>query len=205
MANAESLQDLLVEELKDLFDAEKQITRALPKMAKKASSEELRAAFEEHLEVTEQQLERLTSVFEQLDLPARGKKCEGMQGLIEEAQSHMKELDRGPVLDAALIGAAQKVEHYEMAAYGTARTFASRLGHSEVASALEETLAEEKEADQKLTQIAEHMVNPEAVLEGESEEVPRQRRSVTASMPRSRAAERGGARRQTSQRRAGRR
>jgi ferritin-like metal-binding protein YciE len=140
MANAESLQDLFIEELKDLLDAEKQLTKALPKMAKKAESEALRSAFEEHLGVTENQIERLNSVFQKLGQPVRGRKCEGMAGLIKESQTVIKDLDRGSVLDAALILSAQKVEHYEMAGYGTVRTFASQLGHSEIASLLEESL-----------------------------------------------------------------
>src|SRR5437764_14907018 len=172
MASIESLEELLQDELKDIYDAEKQITKALPKMAKKAASEELRQAFEEHLHQTEQQIERLEQVFEQLEIPARGKKCEGMKGLIEEAQTMMSEADDDATRDAVMIASAQKVEHYEIAAYGTARTWANLLGKGEVASLLEETLEEEKETDKRLTSIAESIVNPEAAQgrRGEEEE-----------------------------------
>ena len=173
MASIESLEELLQDELKDIYDAEKQITKALPKMAKKASSDELRQAFEEHLRQTEQQIERLEQVFEQLELPARGKKCEGMKGLLEEGQTMMSEADDDATRDAVMIASAQKVEHYEIAAYGTVRTWANLLGKSEVASLLEETLEEEKETDQRLTGIAEAMVNPEAAKDEEAEAAPR--------------------------------
>jgi ferritin-like metal-binding protein YciE len=162
MASVDSLQTLMIEELKDLYDAEKQITKALPKMAKAASSDKLRAAFEEHLEQTHGQIERLEEAFSHLGLAARGKKCEGIKGLIEEGKDHMKEIEEDSTLDAALIGAAQKVEHYEMAAYGTARTFAMRLGYDEVAALLEQTLEEEKTADRLLSELAESVVNPRA-------------------------------------------
>ena len=199
MASVDSLQKLFVEELKDLYDAEKQITRALPKMAKAVSTPELQAAFEEHLRQTEGQIQRLEQAFEHLDMPARGKKCKGMQGLLEEGSEMMKELEDA-VLDAALIGAAQKVEHYEMAAYGTARTFATRLGLHEVASLLEQTLDEEKVTDQKLTQIAESMVNEEAAAEGagsasdgEERGMGRGRQSSTRSMAAERSSSATGA------------
>lgn len=162
MAGIENLDQLLQDELKDLYDAEKQITKALPKMAKKATNEELRQAFAEHLRQTEQHVERLEQAFEHLDLPARGKKCEGMKGLIEEGQEMMSEADDDAARDAVMIASAQKVEHYEIASYGTARTWATLLGQNEVASLLEETLEEEKETDQRLTSIAESIVNPEA-------------------------------------------
>jgi ferritin-like metal-binding protein YciE len=173
MASLESLEGLLQDELKDIYDAEKQITKALPKMAKKASSEELRQAFEEHLRQTEQQIERLEEVFEQLELPARGKKCEGMRGLLEEGQAMMSEAGDDATRDALMIASAQKVEHYEIAAYGTLRTWANLLGKSEVAGLLEETLEEEKETDQRLTGIAESLVNPEAAKGEEDEEEKR--------------------------------
>ena len=173
MASVESLEGLLQDELKDIYDAEKQITKALPKMAKKASSEELRQAFEEHLRQTEQQIERLEEVFEQLELPARGKKCEGMRGLLEEGQTMMSEAEDDATRDAVMIASAQKVEHYEIAAYGTLRTWANLLGKSEVAGLLEETLEEEKETDQRLTGIAESLVNPEAAKGEEDEEEKR--------------------------------
>ncbi len=158
----DSLNPLFDEELRDLLDAEKQLTRALPKMAQSASSPDLKAAFEEHLGQTEQQLERLQKAFGDLGRPARPKKCAGMRGLIDEGQEVMKEAEKGPVRDAALIAAAQKAEHYEISAYGTARTHAELLGHSDVASLLEQTLKEEKATDQKLTGLAEGISNPEA-------------------------------------------
>jgi ferritin-like metal-binding protein YciE len=170
MASLDSLAALLEEELKDLYDAEKQLTRALPKMAKKASSPDLQAAMEEHLQQTEQQIARLEQAFEALELPARGKKCLGMQNLIKEGNEMISEAEDENTRDAVMIAAAQKVEHYEIAGYGTARTWANLLGHSEVASLLEETLEEEKETDEKLTRIAESYVNQAAAQEGDEEE-----------------------------------
>jgi ferritin-like metal-binding protein YciE len=175
MPTVDTLHALLVEEMRDLLDAERQITKALPRMAKKASSEEVEAAFREHLEVTQEQIERLTRAFEELGEPARAKKCKGMQGLIEEAQDDMKEIEDEDVLDAALIAHAQKVEHYEMAGYGTARTHAQRLGLEEVARLLEQTLQEEKQTDLKLTELAESMVNPQAAHGGGEEEEEHER------------------------------
>ena len=170
MPKVSSLEDLLIEELKDLFDAENQLTRALPKMAKAANAPELKAAFEEHLQVTRQQVERLTQVFEELGKPAKGKRCEAMKGLITEGQELMKENMEPEILDAGLIGAAQKVEHYEMAGYGTVRTMAEVLGHKEAARLLDETLKEEGEADKKLTMIAKKFVNTRALRAGQSAE-----------------------------------
>ena len=170
MASLESLDDLLQDELRDMYDAEKQLTKALPKMAKKATSEELKQAFEEHLSQTEQHVERLEQAFEQLDIPARAKKCEGMKGLIAEGQEMMSEADDDATRDAVMIASAQKIEHYEIASYGSARTWANQLGKSEVASLLEETLEEEKETDQRLTTIAESMVNPQAAQREQEEE-----------------------------------
>jgi ferritin-like metal-binding protein YciE len=160
--SAENLQELFVEELRDIYDAEKQLVKALPKMAKAAESEELRAAFEEHLEITRQHVGRLEEVFKGLGMAARGKPCEGMKGLIEEGQEMMQELE-GIVLDAALIAAAQKVEHYEIASYGTLATFAEVLGMEDAKDLLGQTLDEEKETDEKLTQIA-GQINPEAEM-----------------------------------------
>ncbi len=151
---AENLHELFVDELKDIYDAEKQLTKALPKMAKAADSGDLRAAFEEHLEITRMQVNRLEEVFKSLGIPARGKPCEGMKGLIEEGQEKMQELEQGPTLDAALIASAQKVEHYEIATYGTLATFAEIMGHQDAKDLLGQTLDEEKEADEKLTQVA---------------------------------------------------
>lgn len=159
----ENLQDLFEHELKDVYHAEKQLLKALPKMAKGAMSEALKAGFEEHLEQTQGQVERLERVFELLDMPARGKKCEAMEGLIEEGSSILEDEEASDVRDAALIAAAQKVEHYEIATYGTLCTWADLLGHSEIKELLGETLNEEKETDEKLTGLAESQVNLEAV------------------------------------------
>jgi len=163
-----SLHDLYVDELRDLYSAENQLLKALPKMAKAASSPQLRAAFTEHLEVTRGQVERLETIFEALGKKAKGKKCVAMEGLIEEAKELLDEDAPASVLDAGLIMAAQKVEHYEMAGYGTVRTFAQRLGETRAAQLLQETLAEEKEADEKLTQLAETVVNAQAEEEDEA-------------------------------------
>lgn len=162
MPSLDSLDALLQDELKDIYDAEKQITRALPKIMKKATAPELKQALEEHLRQTEQQVERLEQVFDQLELPARGKKCIGMQNLIKEGDEMMREVEDEDTRDALIIAAAQKVEHYEIASYGTLRTWANLLGHHEAASLFEETLDEEKEADQRLTSIAERVVNQSA-------------------------------------------
>jgi ferritin-like metal-binding protein YciE len=165
MAKIDSLEPLMIDELRDLLDAEKQITKALPKMAKAASNEQLRAAFEMHLNQTNGQIERLNQVFEQLGERPKSKTCEGMKGLIEEGQEMMKEIDAGPTRDALLVAAAQKVEHYEIASYGTARTYANQLGYRKAASLLEQTLKEEKATDEKLTAIAESSSNPRAASE----------------------------------------
>lgn len=162
MPSLDSLDALLQDELKDIYDAEKQITRALPKIMKKATAPELKQALEEHLRQTEQQVARLEQVFDQLELPARGKKCIGMQNLIKEGDEMMREVEDEDTRDALIIAAAQKVEHYEIASYGTLRTWANLLGHSEAASLFEETLDEEKETDQRLTSIAESVVNQSA-------------------------------------------
>src|SRR5687768_4556815 len=166
---AENLHELFVDELKDIYDAEKQLTKALPKMAKASDSEDLRAGFEEHLEITRMQVNRLEEIFKSLGMAARGKPCEGMKGLIEEGQEKMQELEQGPTLDAALIASAQKVEHYEIASYGTLATFAEILGLQDAKDLLGQTLDEEKEADEKLTQVA-GQINFEAEAEAEGEE-----------------------------------
>lgn len=158
----DSLQKLYVDELKDLYSAEKQLVQALPKMAKKASNPQLRAGFEEHLEVTKKQVERLDQIFERLERSPRGKKCKAMEGLIEEGKEMMQEDMEPEVMDAALISAAQKVEHYEIASYGTVRTYARLLGAEEDARLLQLTLDEEGETDKKLSQLAES-VNVEAM------------------------------------------
>jgi ferritin-like metal-binding protein YciE len=157
-----TLQDALVHEMKDLYSAEVQLTKALPKMAKAASHEQLAAAFQEHLEQTKGHVARLEKALKRLDASTRGDKCKAMEGLIEEGKSTL-ELDADDMVrDALLISIAQKVEHYEIAGYGTARTFAQRLGEENIASLLEQTLEEELETDRKLTKIAEAAVNPDA-------------------------------------------
>lgn len=154
-----SLEDLFHEQLRDMLDAEKQLLKALPKMAKAAAAEELRQAFEEHLDQTRGHVERLERVFESIGKKARGKTCEAMEGMVEEG-ADIIDADAEPmVCDAGLIAAAQRVEHYEMAAYGCLRTWAQQLNHSEAAELLEQTLNEEKETDQKLTQLAGSLVN----------------------------------------------
>jgi ferritin-like metal-binding protein YciE len=152
------------------MDAERQLTKALPKMARAADSEELRSAFEDHLDQTRTHVDRLTDALRALGGNGRGKKCKGMEGLVEEGAEHVEEDAEPSVRDAMLIGAAQKVEHYEIAAYGTARTHATLLGYDEVARLLEATLEEEKAADAKLSRIAENAVNLQAAHEDEEEE-----------------------------------
>src|SRR5919201_4557022 len=155
----DSLEKLYVDELRDLYNAENQLLKALPKMAKHASHEDLRQAFEEHLEQTKEQVSRLEEIFEKLDEKPTGKTCKGMKGLVEEGSEFLKENGDESVLDAALISAAQKVEHYEIAGYGTVRTFADMLGDKEAAKLLQQTLDEEGETDKRLTAIAESIVN----------------------------------------------
>ena len=166
----EALKELYIEELKDLYSAENQLVKALPKMAKAAESDELRQGFEEHLQQTKGHVQRLEQIFESLDESPKGKKCVGMEGLVKEGSEIMGEDFEGPCLDAALIGAAQRVEHYEIAAYGTVREFANILGESEHASLLEQTLNEEKETDDKLTQLASQINTEAAQQAGEDEE-----------------------------------
>ena len=156
------LEDLLHEELKDLYSAENQIIRALPKMIKACDSPDLKRAFERHLEETRRQVERLDEIGEELGMRLTGKKCKGMEGLLEEGKELMAELD-DENMDAGLIGAAQKVEHYEIAAYGTARTHADLLGHRRAAKLLQQTLDEEGATDKKLTALAESIANVEAI------------------------------------------
>jgi ferritin-like metal-binding protein YciE len=162
MAKIRSFQDLFVEELRDLYSAETQLVKALPKMVKAARSEELRTAFQNHLEETERQVERLEEVFEQLGAKPKGKKCVAMEGLIEEVKELLDEDVDERVMDAGLICAAQKVEHYEIAGYGTARTWAQALGKQRMAELLNDTLQEEGAADKKLTALAERGLNQKA-------------------------------------------
>jgi ferritin-like metal-binding protein YciE len=159
--SVQSIQDLFIEELRDLCSAEKQIAKALPKMAKATSSNELRRAFESHLEETNGHVERLKQIFEILQKSSRGKTCVGMKGLLSEGAELIDEIDKGNVLDAGLISAAQRVEHYEISGYGSVRRYAELLGHAEVADLLKATFDEEKAADEKLTQISK-TVNTQA-------------------------------------------
>jgi ferritin-like metal-binding protein YciE len=154
MSKTTTLQELLIEELKDLYSAETQLTKALPKMAKAASDENLKAGFEEHLDQTHEHIARLDRAMELLDASPKGKTCKAMKGLLAEGEEKIKEDASDAVKDAALIGAAQKVEHYEIAGYGTVRTFAELLGEDEIVSLLQETLDEEAETDRKLTELA---------------------------------------------------
>ena len=157
----DSLRQLYVDELKDLYSAETQMVKALPKMAKASSNTELRQGFEEHLRQTSEQVSRLEQIFEMLREKPTGRKCLGMEGLVKEGSETMREDYEDAVMDAALIGAAQRGEHYEIAGYGTVRAFAELLGENEHVSLLEQTLREEKQADDKLSQLAEQ-VNTEA-------------------------------------------
>jgi ferritin-like metal-binding protein YciE len=166
---AKTLRELFVEEVRDMYDGEKQLTRALPKMAKAAGAEELQVAFNNHLSETEKQVTRLEQVFRTLGETARGKSCDGIRGIVEEGKRAMQELD-GAVLDAALIAGAQKVEHYEIASYGTLAYFAELLGEDKAKELLGQTLDEEKAADEKLTQIAKSRVNREALLNPPNEQ-----------------------------------
>jgi ferritin-like metal-binding protein YciE len=174
-----SLQDLFVIELNDLYDAENQLIKALPKMAKASSSESLRGAFEEHLEKTKEHAARIERIFADLDIPAKREKCKGMQGLVSEGNDLLKKKLSPDVQDAGIIAAAQRVEHYEIAAYGCARTFAELLQNRQAVDLLEQTLQEEKDADEALTELA-HQINieaqtPEEGIEPELEVVPKRR------------------------------
>jgi len=157
-----TLQDLFIHELSDIYNAEKQLTRALPKLARAADDPDLAKAFTHHLEETQGQVARIDQIVEALDVRLKRIKCAAMEGLIEEGQDVIDEIKKGPVLDAALIGAAQKVEHYEIASYGTLCTFADQLGHAEAVKRLKETLAEEKGADEKLNTLALRRTNQKA-------------------------------------------
>jgi ferritin-like metal-binding protein YciE len=179
--NMENLKELLVGELKDLYSAEKQIVKALPKIIRGASSAELKAAIEEHLTVTKAQVTRLEEVFSHLDEKPKAKHCKGMQGLLEEGAECLQEEEKGALRDLQLIGAAQRVEHYEVAAYGTAKAMAEKLGVSEAVELLNETLQEEEEADKKLTEVAESLYEEvETGDEAPDEEEEPQPRTATA-------------------------
>src|SRR5213079_2419988 len=163
----DTLEKLYISELRDLYSAENQLLKALPKMAKVVSSPELKDAFEKHLEQTKGHIERLEQLFEQLDESPKGKTCHGMKGLIEEGSEILEEDGEESVLDAGIIVAAQKVEHYEIASYGSVRTFAELLGQDKSAELLQTTLDEESEANETLNKLAEDIVNPEALMEPE--------------------------------------
>ena len=206
MATVDSLTTLLVEQVKDLYDAEKRLTKALPKLAKASTNDELKAALEMHLDETENQVSRLEQVFELLEENPKKKSCEGMKGLIEEGDEHAKEdYDDDDLRDAMIIGSAQRVEHYEIAGYGTAIAHARLLGLDDVVGLLEETLAEEKAADQKLTDIAESVVNLDAAEDEEADEAMTGRRRQSSAAramtgDRGRGTARAGRRNQTSRR-----
>jgi ferritin-like metal-binding protein YciE len=201
---AHNLRDALVEEIRDLYSAEKQLVKALPKMAKGATSDDLRQALESHLDETENQLTRLERVFELLDEKPRAKHCVGMAGIVEEGSEKLQEDMEDMVVDACLIASAQKVEHYEIGSYGTAIAWAEALGLNEVSEVLNETLEEEKAADQKLTALAESGIN-DAATAGESGEMEEDEEETTMSRLSSRRTEPGAASAKTARARGGRR
>jgi ferritin-like metal-binding protein YciE len=176
----DSLKDLYVDELKDLYSAENQLLKALPKMAKKAAAPELKRAFQDHLAQTEGHVSRLEKIFKGLGEKPNGKVCKAMKGLVEEGKEVIEEDGDASVLDAALIGAAQRVEHYEIAGYGVVRTFASLLGEEDAVGLLQRTLNEEAEADKKLTKLAESVINVEA-SEAEEDEKPKRKAKKSTS------------------------
>jgi ferritin-like metal-binding protein YciE len=178
-----ALKELYIDELRDIYNAETQLVKALPKMAKASTSDELRSGFESHLEQTRGHVQRLEGIFDALDEKPTGKKCAGMRGLVKEGEEIMDEDFEGEVMDAALISAAQRVEHYEIAAYGCVRSWAELLGENEAAALLKKTLEEEKETDQKLTELSEK-INVEAKgqdEEGEKEEQPETRKKARSA------------------------
>jgi ferritin-like metal-binding protein YciE len=182
MAKPKPLQDAFLDELRDTYDAEKQLMKALPKMAKAAASDELRGAFESHLEETRGQVTRLEEVFAGLDEKVRGKHCDGIAGIIEEGKSIMEEDFDESTMDACLIAAGQRAEHYEMAAYGTLVAWAHSLGHEDAAELLQQTLDEEKAADEKLSSLAEAGINDEAASTNGQEEARTKGRAKGRSM-----------------------
>jgi ferritin-like metal-binding protein YciE len=190
MPETGTLHDAFIDELRDTYDAERQLTKALPKMARAASSDDLRSALEMHLGETQEQVARLERVFEMLDEKVRGKHCEGMAGIIEEGKSVMQEEFDETTMDACIIASGQRAEHYEMAAYGTLVAWARAMGHDDVAELLEETLDEEKAADEKLTALAEGGINQEAAdaahpedEDAEEEEAPAPKAAKAARTP----------------------
>jgi len=175
-----ALKELYVDELRDIYNAENQLTKALPKMAKAATSDDLRTGFEEHLEQTKGHIQRLERIFTKLDEKPTGKKCKGMEGLVEEGKEMIEEEHlEGEALDAGLISAAQRVEHYEIAAYGCVRTYANLLGETEAAELLQATLQEEKTTDQKLTKLAQK-INLKAAEEGHEDKESAQKKGKSA-------------------------
>jgi len=194
MASSGTLHDAFIDELRDVYNAEQQITKALPKMIKAASSPDLQQAFSSHLEQTRGQIARLEEVFESIEEKVRGKKCDGMAGIIEEGKSAMQEDFDDETMDAALIASAQRVEHYEMAAYGTLVAWAEAMGHSDAAELLQATLDEEKETDEKLTALAQGGINRSAAdaahpdgQEEEDEPAPAARKTASRSKTKSKA------------------
>jgi len=177
-----SLQELYVEQLRDLYNAEQQLVKALPKMAKAAQSEGLRQGIAAHLEQTKGHVDRLQQIFSAMDESPKGKKCAGMEGLVEEGEEVIKEHSSGGVLDAGLIGAAQRVEHYEIAAYGTVRSFAELLGESQAVDLLQQILEEEKETDEKLTELSKE-INTQALSSAQSEETEDEQQEEETSRP----------------------
>jgi len=194
MADAGTLHDAFIDELRDAYDAEKQLTKALPKLAKAATSPELRSAFETHLEETQGHIERLEQVFESLEEKVRGKHCDGMAGIIEEGKSTMSEDFDETTMDACLIAAGQRAEHYEMAAYGTLVAWARAMNHTEAADLLQEILDEEKATDEKLTALAEGGINQEAAdaAHPDDEADDEEEEEETVSAAPARAGARGG-------------
>jgi ferritin-like metal-binding protein YciE len=192
----DSLQEAFVDELRDAYDAEKQVLKALPKMIKAAASDELRTAFANHLEETKGQVARLERVFSSLDEKVRGKHCEGVAGIIEEGKSVMEEDFDEQTMDACLIASGQRVEHYEMAAYGTLVAWAKALGHSEAAALLEETLNEEKAADEKLTALAEGGIN-ESAASGASDDEESDESDTPAPKAKAKSAKKKAAKKKT--------
>jgi ferritin-like metal-binding protein YciE len=181
-----SLRDLYIDQLRDLYDAENQLVKALPKMAEACASDELREGFEEHLEQTRGHVQRLEQIFERLGEKPKGKKCKGMEGLVKEGSETLDEDMQEDTKDAGIIAAAQRVEHYEIAVYGTVRTWADLLGRDDDAGLLEQTLEEEKETDQKLTQLAENInvqAEEEVGADSGSRAEPGARRSTTRRKP----------------------
>lgn len=182
----DTLHDLMVGELKDLYSAETQLVKALPKMAKAAVNETLRTAILDHLEETKGQVTRLEEIFASLDTSPRGKKCKAMEGLVEEGSDMAGEEGQDAVRDAGIIASAQRVEHYEIAAYGSTIAFAKQMGHTDIADILQKTLDEEKACDEKLSALAESEVNPianEIGMDGDDDDADSERDAETANMP----------------------